>query len=573
MSSGSTHGHWLRLVAVVGAVGLVASACSSGGGNGETARGEGAERRAGTSDCTFDNPDDGGKLIYAVEADTGNAWTPANSNMAISGHTVAKLVYDTLTLLDQDGNAVPNLATEWAGNADFTEWTFTIREGVSFHDGTALDGAAVADNINRLTKSVLTGAAMRDVAEVTSDGQTVTVKMARPFAQLPKVFSTQLGYIASPTWLAEVDADPARAQQPVGTGAFKFKSYTPGNGNSFVGECNPAYWREGLPRLDEVEVQVLEDIQSRANALINGQIDAMHTSNADEIAKFRDRTAEFQLQELTDLQESAYILLNNAETVTLPGADSAIPNPIADVRVRRALAFATDNQTLIEARGAGIVPAANGPFPPGYTGHLDDPGYPQFDLDEAKKLVDEWEAENGDLKIAYATTSDPFNRVTAELLKAMWEEAGIGVSIDTIEQSQFIILALTGQFQSFGWRNHGRPDPVFEDIWWSSETAIAAPGIALNFGRIADDVIDENLKVLRESDDPAARKAAAEAINRRFGEQAYNLWNSWTIWATVAKPGVEDLVTGYTNPDGTVILQQGQGFIGSHFLAQAHWAG
>ncbi|MBI2168129.1 MAG: ABC transporter substrate-binding protein [Actinobacteria bacterium] len=563
---------WPRLIAVVSVVGLVAGACSSGG-NGERARGGGASaRREGSSECTFKNRGDGGKVVYGVEADTGNPWTPANAQMAISGHMVAKSVYDTLTLLDTKGDAVPNLAESWSSNADFTEWTFTIRSGVTFHDGTPLDGAAVADNLNRLLASFLTQNAVRDIGEVSADGQTVTITLKGPFSQLPKVFSTQLGYVASPKWLAAVDEDPTKALQPVGTGAFKFKSYTPGNGNSYVGECNPEYWREGLPRLDEIEFRVLEDIQSRANALISGEVDAMHTSNADEIAKFRERTDQFSLREITDVQETAYVLLNNSPEVALAPGGEAVENPVADVRVRRALAFATDNQTLIDARGAGIVPNANGPFPTGSMGYLDDTGYPDFDLDAAKRLVAEYEAEKGDLKIAYATTSDPFNRVTAEILKEMWEKAGISVSIDTVEQSQFIFLALGGNFQAFGWRNHGRPDPVLEDLWWSSETAIPSPGIALNFGRINDPVVDENLRIIRESNDPATRTAAAEALNRRFGEQAFNLWNSWVIWAVVTKPGLEDITSGYSNPDGTEILQNGQGLVGSHFVSQAHWA-
>lgn len=561
-----------RLVAVVAVLTLLGAACSSGGGSGERARGAAPSRRAGTSDCAFADKADGGKIVYGIEADTGNPWTPANSQMAISGHMVAKAVYDTLTLLDENGEAVPNLFSAWTSNPEFTVWTFTVRDGVTFHDGTPLDGAAVADNLDRLVKSFLTGNAVRDLAEVVADGQTVTVTLKRPFSQLPKVFSTQLGYVASPKWLAEVDADPAAALRPVGTGPFVYKSYAAGNGNSFVGTCNPDYWRSGLPRLDEIEFRVLEDIQSRANALISGEIDAMHTSNADEIAKFRERSSEFPMTEVTNVRETVYTLLNNSPTVALVAGGDPVPNPVADVRVRRALAFATDNATLIKARGAGIVPQANGPFPPGTMGYLEDTGYPEFDLDEAKRLVAEWEAENGDLKIAYATTSDPFNRVTAELLKEMWENAGVSVSLDTVEQGQFIFLALGGNFQAFGWRNHGRPDPVLEDLWWSSETATPAPGIALNFGRINDPVIDENLAVIRESGDLAVRTAAAEAINRRFGEQAYNLWSSWTIWSVVTKPGVADITTGFEAPGGTSVLQNGQGLVGSHFVSQAHWA-
>lgn len=565
---------WLRLVALFAVLGLIAGACSSDSGGGERARGTGgSEARAGTSECTFSDDAHGGKIVYGVEADTGSAWTPQNAQMAISGHVIAKAVFDTLTLVGADGEAVPNLFTRWEANDDYTEWTFTVRDGVTFHDGTALDGEAVADNLRRHQASFLTGLAVRDFDTVTADGQTVTITLLRPFAQLPLIFSGQLGYVASPAWLAEVDEDSAKALQPVGTGAFRFKSYTPGNGNSFVAECNPDYWREGMPQLDEVEFRVLADIQSRANALISGEIDVMHTANADEIAKFRERTDQFALTEITDVRETVYILLNNAPEVSLAAGDDPEPNPLADVRVRRALAHATDNETLIEARGAGIVPEANGPFPPGNLGHLDDTGYPEYDPDAARALVDEWEAENGDLEVAYATTSDPFNRVTAGLLKEMWEQVGISTRIDTVEQAQFITQALTGQFQAFGWRNHGRPDPVQEDIWWSSETATPSPGIALNFGRIADDVVDENQTILRESDDPAERKAAAEALNRRMGEQAFNIWNTWTIWAVVADPAVVNPAgSTYTGPEGDELTVYGNGQVASHWVTETHWS-
>ncbi len=579
MRTGIFEGRLLRLVVLAVVAALVGAACGSDGdgggddsdGGSDGTSGDGSGRRAGSSECEFDDPAHGGTIIYGLESDTGNPWTPANAQMAIAGHTVAKTVFDTLTLLDEDGEPVPNLATEWTHDEDFTEWTFTIREGVRFHDGTELDGEAVAENLRRHMASFLTGKLVRDFDSVSAQGQTVTVTLERPFAQLAKIFSTQIGYVASPAWLEEVSEDSSKASEPVGTGPFRFESYTPGNGNSFVAECNPDYWREGFPRVDEVELRVLEDSQSRSNALISGEIDAMHTANADEIARFRERGDEFRNLELDELHETTYVLLNHTpEVKPAPGADT-VDNPLADETVRRALAMATDRATLIDARYAGILEAANGPFPPGYAGHLDDTGYPAFDLEEARRLISEWEAEHGDLEINYATTSDPFNRVTAELMQEMWEEAGATVSIDTVEQTQFIGIALSGNFQAFLWRNHGRPDAVFEDIWWSSETAIPPPGISLNFGRISDEVVDENLAVLRESDDPEARREAAEAITRRFGEGAFNLWLVWTLWSTVAKPGLEDLVTGYTAPDGTPILQRGQGFVGAHHLAQAHW--
>jgi ABC-type transport system substrate-binding protein len=545
-----------RILAFVVVLGLVAGACSSGGGGdggSETPRGAG-------------EPQYGGRVVYGLEADTTGGFAPAGCVCAVSGHQIMKAVYDTLTLVDSDGTVIPNLATSWSHNDDYTEWTFTLRDGVQFHDGTPLNGDAIIVNIGALKASFLTQTAVRDIDKVTADGQTFTLELARPVANLPVTLATQLGYVASPKWLAEAAKDTTLLNQPVGTGPFVYASYTPGNGNSFVAKRNANYWRDGLPFLDEVEFRVLEDIQSRSNALRTGEIDAMHTSNADEIAKFRKSRDSLVLQEITNNQETAYVLLHvGSPTVEIAGA--TFENALTDVRVRRALAFATDNQTLIESRGAGIVPEANGPFPPGTTGYLEDTGYPKFDLDEAKRLVAEWEAENGPLTMKYATTNDPFNRLTAELLQRMWKNAGIDVTIDTIEQSQFIIKALTGEFQAFGWRNHGRVDPILEDIWWTSETAVAPPGLSLNFGRIGDEEIDAGLAVIRESDDPAARKAAAEAINRRFGEQAYNLWTSWVLWAVVSNPKMHDLLE-YEAPDG-VEVPTGLGIGASHFLTYA----
>ncbi|HVM41212.1 MAG TPA: ABC transporter substrate-binding protein [Acidimicrobiia bacterium] len=563
----SSKARWLSPAAALLALALLAGACSSSdnASSGEQARSGGGEVRTGDF-VDAGEPVVGGRVVYGLEADTTGGFAPAACVCAVSGHQIMKAVYDTLALVDENGEIVPNLATGWEHNDDYTQWTITLRDGVKFHDGTSLDGAAVAVNIAALQKSLLTQTALRDVESVTSSGQTVTINLSQPVARLPVVFSSQLGYVASPKWLAEAAQDSSLLNQPVGTGPFMYESYTPGNGNSFVAVRNPNYWREGLPYLDEVEFRVLEDIQSRSNALRKGEIDVMHTSNADEIAKFR-KDANFDRFEVGNNMETSYVLLHvGSETTTIGGRTE--PNPMADVRIRRALAHATDNDTLIRARNAGIVDEANGPFPPGTVGYLEETGFPKFDVDAAKALVADYEAENGPVTVRYATTSDPFNRVTAELLQQMWEAAGVTVTIDTIEQSQFILKALTGEFQAFGWRNHGGVDPMLQEIWWHSANSAAPPALSLNFGRIQDEVIDTNLDTIKNSDDPAEVKRAAEAVNRRFGEQVYNLWNNWTLWAVVANPVVHNPINGYTAPGGERI-RSGIGIGASHFLTQA----
>jgi peptide/nickel transport system substrate-binding protein len=161
-------------------------------------------------------------------------------------------------------------------------------------------------------------------------------------------------------------------------------------------------------------------------------------------------------------------------------------------------------------------------------------------------------------------TTDAAGLQTAELAKQFWEAVGFSIRLAQIEQGQFIITALTGDFEMFGWRNHGGVDPDTQRIWWHSETADEPGALGLNFGRIRDDVIDENLDIIRATDDPEEKREAAEAINRRFGEQAYNLWGSWGLWSIVSRPEVKGLRT-FDLPDGEPALT---GISGAHSVSQ-----
>ena len=105
-------------------------------------------------------------------------------------------------------------------------------------------------------------------------------------------------------------------------------------------------------------------------------------------------------------------------------------------------------------------------------------------------------------------------------------------------------------------------------MWWTSENAAPAGEIGLNFGRIDDPVIDENLDIVRESQDPAERQAAAEEINRQFGEQVYNIWTSWVIWAIPYQSRVHGVQTPVVMPDGTESTVTGIGFTGAINLPQ-----
>jgi len=558
--SSSPTRRWLRLLALLLGLSLFAAACGDDdGGGGTAAPGEDGEETTTTEAVDEGEPQPGGTLVYGLEADTTTPWTPAKSVCAISCHMVMRSVFDPLTLYGEDMTAQPNLLESFEANEDNTEWTLTPKQGITFHDGTPFDAAAIVANLEAHRASFLTGKALLNVAStaVSPDGASAIVTMNEPWARFPVFLAGQIGYMASPAWLEAAAADSSLEAKPVGTGPFVFESYEAGG--SFVATKNADYWRadEGLPYLDRIEFRVLADGQARKNALLSGDIDMMHSSNGEIIKELREDDS-IELSETDSFGETGYTLMN-------------VGNPeshLSDVRVRRALAMAVDNQVLLDRRNGGVGKVANGPFNPDQLGYLEDTGYPEYDPEGAKELLDEYKAEKGidTVEVSYTTTNDSLNLQTAELLKQFWEQVGFSIPLAQIEQGQFIVTALTGDFEMFAWRNHGGVDPDAQRIWWHSETADDPPALALNFGRIKDDVIDENLDTVRASTDDAEVQAAAEAINKQFGEQVYNLWHTSTVWGIAKKPSVNGLDT-FTLPDGQPTIF-GNGIGGSHQIAQ-----
>jgi peptide/nickel transport system substrate-binding protein len=141
----------------------------------------------------------------------------------------------------------------------------------------------------------------------------------------------------------------------------------------------------------------------------------------------------------------------------------------------------------------------------------------------------------------------------------------VKAKITPIEQGQYIGLALTGTFNAFGWRNHGGIDPDTQRYWWESTSSAPIGSLALNFGRFKDQDMDAALDTIHTSSDPAARKAAAEQVNKIFGQQVYNLWLDWALWGVIEQPYVNGLESNVL-PDGTKGV--GLAFSGRHQMNQ-----
>ncbi len=554
-------------VSVAVGLGLLAAACGGddGGSSGTTAgSGTTVAGEQTTTTAAELTPKPGGTLVMGIEADTGNPWVPGIATPAISGNMIMNAVFDTLGRVGTDGKFHGWLAESITPNADYTVWTIKARPDITFHDGTPFDASAIQDNMVRYSQAPLVSVTFAPVkgwspdpakSTIATDGlvvvdpMTLEVRLNQPWVTYDIAIAGT--YIASPTWVKAALADPSLQPKPVGTGPFIFESYEPGG--SFKARRNPDYWHKPYPYLDAVEFRVVQDALSRAAALEAGDLDIIHTTNGESISNFRKNAARFPMVEFTEFGETQYTMLNVGDP----------DSPLSDARVRCAMAYATDAPGIIKSVGAGVNPVANGPFSPGQPGYLDNSGYPTSqDMAKAKELVAAWKADNPGkrLEIRLSTTQDQTNLVVAQAQQQWFQEAGFDkVEISQIEQAKYIITALLGDFNAFQWRNHGGTQMDSQRIWWHSQFALPPGQLALNFGRIRDPEIDRLLDENRKEPDPAKRTQYAEAVNRRFAEQCYNLWVSWTVWGIPHKADVQG-ITSYKTPDGAEVLTGVSGF-------------
>ena len=490
----------------------------SGGEQGEDTSDDAAapEPAATEAPAAAMEPQYGGTLIVGLEAETTNGLNPVNAQAAVSGHILFRALYDTLTIEGADGQMVPNLLESFSSNDDFTEWTLTLRPGLTFHDGTPADAAALKRHFEEQAKGTLTGIFVRDweiqAIEILDD---VSIRMVfgRPYASFPRFLSSHLGYFGAPS-MHDLGAEGA-ARNPIGTGPFMLDEWIDNEVTRMV--RNPNYWRtdaEGrqLPYLDALEFRPIPDTDARFAALRSGDLDASVDNGGRRVDEYNEG---FKTHWQEDrYAETSYLLLNNSRP------------PFDNAEFRRALAQCIDRQTYNTLRWDGQVPDS-GPFSPGTPGYLEDTGFPAHDPGAGSATIARLGVTNVDL----GTTNDPANLLSTELIASMWGECGLDVKITQVDQAELITNAVFGNFTAFLWRQHEGFGVATERVWWHSKFG---QGIALNFGRINNPAIDAALDEVLTTTDADRQRELAEDINRAFGESVHYIWfyNSNWLFAT-----------------------------------------
>ncbi|MBK6857096.1 MAG: ABC transporter substrate-binding protein [Microthrixaceae bacterium] len=482
-------------------------------------------------------PRRGGTLVYGIEAESSAGYCLSSSQLAIGGITVARAFYDTLMVPNADGGYSPYLAESLTSNDNQTVWTVKLRPDIKFHDGSALDATVVKNNIDAYRgkypgrPSLLFTFILQDIAEVNAvDALTVEITTSRPWVSMPAVLyaSARLGIMAQ----AQLDApEDGCATNPIGTGPFRFVSWT--KNQKLVGERNPDYWQiapdgEPYPYVDTIEFRPIPDGTVRINSLESGSIDVLHIDEAERIKN--------SLRDLRDAGKINMFVSGDEAEVNFMQLNSSIP-PFNDVRMRRALAHATNRADNNRRLNASLPEVASGPFGPGSMGFLEDAGFPAYDPAEAKRLIDEYRADTGDDGgFTITCSTNPATIKGAEQIQRQAQAVGLDVKVQTIDQAGLIDRAIAGSFEAMAFRNFPGGDPDQNYVWWYGG------GNPVNFGKWDNPELNELLDAGRETNDPAKRKEIYQDVNRIMATEVYGLWTTYAVWAVATDANVHGIL-------------------------------
>ena len=331
-------------------------------------------------------------------------------------------VYDTLLRTTKDGsNVEAGLATKWESSADGLTWTFTLRDGLKFSDGSAMKASDVTASLDVARSGEKS--AWKDVyvaIKETSapDDKTVKITLKQPYAPLLSVLAMFSSAVLPAAMAKATDAkdyDNALAWKTKGTGAYYSEGWK--KGDPIVLKRNPNYWK-GTPALDEVRIEYIPDDNTRVLKLQGGETDVVDFVPFSQIAALNTQP-NVKAQTFT-IQQTAFVILNNAKP------------PLDDVKVRQALNYATDKEAIIKNVYFGQAKAMNAPIPMGTYYNKNLPGYP-YDIEKAKKLMSESSGAAGfkmDMQVRSGNTN--FAN-TAVILKEAWAKLGVTVDIQTLD--------------------------------------------------------------------------------------------------------------------------------------------
>lgn len=533
---------WQLLTAFV-ALALVAAACGKSNDKNSSTT-DTTKTSAGANEGT---PKKGGTLTFGVESETNN-YAPHLFAGTQAGYIAALSVYDPLVVHDKDGNVVPYLAESVTPNADLSEYTVKLRPNVKFHDGTDLTADVMKADYDEFIANKDQGTVRTsEIKDVTSvqvvDNLTYKYVLNGPNAAFEDILTGPVGWAFSITAARAAPKD--FGSKPVGTGPFIFDHWQ--RDGEFVANRNPNYWQKGLPYLDKIVIKPIPDEDARLAALQAGDIDATHSV----------RLSQF-LTEVRNLANGGKVKMFEGPGNSGSGAiiNTSKP-PFDDVRVRRALSYALDQQALIDVvAGKGATKPRKSYYPPESKWHSDkaDAAYPSFDVQKAKdqynQYINDPKRSDGQpvgtpISFRYECTAIPSLQTQAQAYQQMWDAVGFKVDLGPVEQSTLIQNVLSGKETVNCWRQGSDTDPY---TYLSSAHGDPAknPG---DFTRFSPPDLQALLPALKTGKTFDERYKTLEQIQLIIANGAPTIWTGGNNEFVATQKNVNG-VTTWKNPDG-----------------------
>lgn len=518
---------WLLFLVL--ALSLVLAACAGGSSN--ESENKGSDDKGTTNEDSAGTPVEGGDLVIAVLSDASSL-DPAGSN-DVPSSVVQANIFETLVKRDEDNNIIPGLAEEWEA-IDDTTYEFTLRQGVKFHNGEEFTAEAVKASLDRIRDPKVASPRyflfemIKDIEVV--DEYTVRITTDYPFAPLLAHLSHNGGGIISPK---SIEADYAAmdsgqkagsiiSEAPVGTGYFKFVSWTPGDEIKL--EKNDEYWG------DKVHVDTVAFKVSSESATRNADLERGFVHIADPV----------QPIEVAGINNSEYGSVNQKASSSLSYIGfNTEKAPFDDVRVRQAISMMANKTNIIDGIYEGFGIPAKGPLSPGIFGYNEDAQPLEYNPEEAKKLLAEAGYADG-FKTTIWTNDNPQRIDMAVLLQAGLKELNIDVVIEQMEFGTYLEKTANGEHDMYilGWSNPtGDADYGMYALYHSSQK-----GNAGNRSFYENPEVDKLLDEGRRQTDPDERIKIYNKIQEYLIEDAPMVYIHHQEYLT----GVSKNITGFS---------------------------
>ena len=467
-------------------------------------------------------------LTYYFTAEP-RALDPALSTDVPTGEVVA-MVFDNLTQFDAEGGLGPGLATRWEPDSTGAVWTFHLRQGAVFHDGTPVTAERIHASLLRALAPGTTGGRSwplhpirgarayadgkaRDVEGLRIvDDSTLRFVLEEPLNLFPK-------FLAMPvTAIVPAPVGPAFDQGPVGSGPWRFVRWS--HDDEIVLAANENWWG-GRPGADSLRIRIIPEPLTQAAEYEAGNLSVVEVPLG-ETRRWEERHAD-ELQRRPGLK-ALYVAINTTR------------GPLRDVRVRRALNHAVDVPALLETVMGGRGVAAAGAIPPGLVGHDSSRARYRHDPAEARRLLAEAGHADGLSLRLWRTQRAELARVAQVIQQALSE---VGVSVEIVERDASSARAAarkgeTDLFLTDWWGDYPDPENFIYPLFHSANR-----GTGGNYAYLSDPVLDSMVLRARATTDSAEqRRLYAEADRRVFDAAPWIfLWFPVDLWAM--RPEVE----------------------------------